>query len=319
MSVQSVSEFSARLPFHEFAQEPRDLVQFVLEPFPGDRHDQTADDPSRGRIPLVHDDAIVGSTIRDTSCAHHAARPRPVNQVTVRHLEQRQNRRVSTGGQHGVQRWNIVEGAVTLQERVLEALGEKALKPQALYTALSGESPSGIEDALRDLMKRGIVSLALGHYQRAVGARKSAATPIAQVPLPSAALPAQTQNKELTKREREIYELVEGGLTAEEIAKRLGTTRSNVYAHSCVARKKLRATPSLRASKSKPREVPVTGAPVPKQSVVISTRIIQAFEGHRRELTAAIEALEADIASKREELLDLAQFLNWLATQTGRP
>jgi hypothetical protein len=52
--------------------------------------------------------------------------------------------------------------------------------------------------------------------------------------------------------------------------------------------------------------------------ITLSSRILKALEGRQTELAAAIEAAEADVAGKREELADLAQFLNWVNSHTGR-
>lgn len=56
---------------------------------------------------------------------------------------------------------------MTLQERILEALGEKALKPRVLYQVLSGENSAAVDAAVSGLMRRGSITLELGHYERA--------------------------------------------------------------------------------------------------------------------------------------------------------
>ncbi len=52
--------------------------------------------------------------------------------------------------------------------------------------------------------------------------------------------------------------------------------------------------------------------------ITVSERLTRALEQRRIDLTRASETEEADLAPKREELADLVQFVNWLATQTGR-
>lgn len=55
---------------------------------------------------------------------------------------------------------------MTLQARILEALGEHALKPRALYEALSTDSPAAIDCGLGALLRARKVSLEFGFYQR---------------------------------------------------------------------------------------------------------------------------------------------------------
>lgn len=55
---------------------------------------------------------------------------------------------------------------MTLQERILEVLGEGALDGKALYRNLSGELPSAVDFALRGLMRDGKVKQTDGVYLR---------------------------------------------------------------------------------------------------------------------------------------------------------
>ena len=55
---------------------------------------------------------------------------------------------------------------MTLQERILEVLGEGALDGKALYSNLSGELPSAVDFALRGLMRDGKVKQTDGTYLR---------------------------------------------------------------------------------------------------------------------------------------------------------
>jgi hypothetical protein len=184
---------------------------------------------------------------------------------------------------------------MTLQERVLEALGEKALKPQALYTALSGELASAIDFALRGLMKSGIVTLKLGRYQRArLGSHRSLSqTPVSQQPQDA---------RDEQRRCRRCK-------TWKAVAEFAGDA-----ARICASCKR----PSGRPPKNR-LSVDAAAAVLakPKQQITVSARILQALQNRQVELAAAIEAAEADLASKREELLDLVQFLNWIAARTG--
>ncbi len=189
---------------------------------------------------------------------------------------------------------------MTLQERVLEALGEKALTPRTLYAALSGELASAIDFALGALMKRGAVTLELGHYHRTnSGVSQSA--------------------DKLSKREREIWDLVSSGHTNKQVAERLGISPANVSVTLCSARRRLGINaPAPRAPSGADAPKPnVAPAPAAKQPISVSRRVLQGLERRRAELAATIEAAEAEITVKREELLDLVQFLNWVATQTG--
>lgn len=72
-----------------------------------------------------------------------------------------------------------------LQERILEALGEHALKPRALYDALSPASPAEIDCGLGALRRARKVSFELGFYQRTEYPRGS--PPTGEQALPPAA------------------------------------------------------------------------------------------------------------------------------------
>jgi hypothetical protein len=205
---------------------------------------------------------------------------------------------------------------MTLQERVLEALGEKALKPQALYSAMSGENVTAVDAALQALLKRGVVSFELGHYQRSgltskVVVAKMEATPAALAPASPLVRrgPGRPPNPtRCCKRcgvDKPLEEFPDSNLPG------VGKLRT---CRACMRR--LHSERGGRPPKEKATETaPTTLA---RQPITVSARILKALEGRQMELAAAIEAAESDLASKREELLDLVQFLGWLETQTGR-
>lgn len=151
---------------------------------------------------------------------------------------------------------------MTLQERVLEALGERALTPKALYLAMSNDSAPAIDCALGALMRGNYVTFELGHYQRtkrkmptpksapplisnagSVVAPITTSTPISalqpklvpQVKTPPPVAPADP----LTKREREIFDLIAGGLSNAEAGARLRLSAGCISYYLCTARKKL--------------------------------------------------------------------------------
>lgn len=205
---------------------------------------------------------------------------------------------------------------MTLQERVLEALGEKALKPQALYGAMSGENITAVDAALQALLKRGAVSFELGHYQRSGLASKVVVKVEAPRVAPATSMPQPAQPRRgrppsptrCCKRcgiDKPIEEFPDSNLPGKG---KLRTCRA------CMRR--LHAERGGRPPKERAQEAAPTV--VPKQPIIVSTRIVQALEQRRMDLAASIERAAADIAGKREELADLVQFLNWLATQTGR-
>lgn len=133
---------------------------------------------------------------------------------------------------------------MTLQEKILEALGERALPGRALYQALSGENAAAVDVALGQLLKRGLVTKELGAYQRAKhrGITAAAANPPAPVqptkavPAPQKAAPATAKIDKpaasgaptLTPREREVLELVGRGMTSKMIGDQLRTQKGNV-------------------------------------------------------------------------------------------
>lgn len=107
---------------------------------------------------------------------------------------------------------------MTLQERILEALGEHALEPASLYKAMSGDLASAVDFALRGLLKTCQVTFELGRYQRAStrGKMRAESTspaapagplakPTPSSPAPVAAAPAR-QGEPATKRCRRCGE-----------------------------------------------------------------------------------------------------------------
>lgn len=169
---------------------------------------------------------------------------------------------------------------MTLQERILEALGEHALKPRALYDHFLNDLPASVDFALRGLMKGGQVTFELGHYQRSTSAKPS--RPTREVGHASAALnrgteapagaatrppgasppPQSFDPRELTKREREVYDLAEQGLTRRQITERLGVSANVVSTHLSNARNKLGVKAKLGAPSRQRRSVPAPSAAV---------------------------------------------------------
>lgn len=141
---------------------------------------------------------------------------------------------------------------VTLQEKILEALGERALPGCALYQALSGENAAAVDVALGQLMKRGLVTKELGAYQRAnhrgpVPAPVPTPTPAAPKPAPRPAPAASTAltvpparaaqpgpkphasgPARLTAGERAVLEMVSRGMTSKMIGEELHIQKGTV-------------------------------------------------------------------------------------------
>jgi DNA-binding CsgD family transcriptional regulator len=72
---------------------------------------------------------------------------------------------------------------MTPAEKILEALGEKALQPRALWAALKNEQPAAIEAALSMLQRSGQITFELGHYQRG-NVKKPLPPPSALISIP---------------------------------------------------------------------------------------------------------------------------------------
>ena len=132
---------------------------------------------------------------------------------------------------------------MTLQERVLEVIGQKALTARALFQALTGEQPAAIECALTGLLKQGVITLELGHYQLSRLTRLKPQVSSSVVPFvprmpavtvapvgsePSAKGRPARRTKELTQREREVVEMIGRGMTSSMIGQQLKTAKGNV-------------------------------------------------------------------------------------------
>ena len=173
---------------------------------------------------------------------------------------------------------------MTLQERILEVVGTRTLSPRELYAQLSGENAGVVDCAVAGLMRSGLLQKAFGAYQRPnVGSGSRPPQPAS--PAPQADEPAS--EPEETRRCRRCH-----------IPKALDQF-AGPQARICI--------PCTRP----------TGRP-PKQPIVVSPRVIASLEKRRTDLAAEIDRAVADIAAGREELADLTQFLNWVATQTGK-
>lgn len=60
---------------------------------------------------------------------------------------------------------------MNLRERVLEAIGPKGVRAQALYARLCGESPAILDCALAALLRAGLLELRGGEYRRPSASR----------------------------------------------------------------------------------------------------------------------------------------------------
>lgn len=176
---------------------------------------------------------------------------------------------------------------MTLQERILEVVGTRTLTPRELYAQLSGENAGVVDCAVAGLMRGGLLQKAFGAYTRP-NAGSGSKPPQPAPPAPSSPQPAEPASKPAeTRRCRRCH-----------IPKALGQF-AGPQARICI--------PCTRP----------TGRP-PKQPIVVSARVIASLEKRRADLAAEIDRAVADIAAGREELADLTQFLDWVATQTGK-
>lgn len=155
---------------------------------------------------------------------------------------------------------------MTLQERILEALGERAVPCQAIYRTLKGDQPCEIDLALSALLKRGAITRELGHYQRGKVRVKLAPEPQKPAPptvqKPADVVPIDPKGQELTAREREVYSLAVAGFRCREIMKQLGLSAPAVSNHLSNARRKLGIPKSSGASNPAPSAAaPLSAAP----------------------------------------------------------
>lgn len=213
---------------------------------------------------------------------------------------------------------------MSLQTRILEALGDNPLRPHSLHRAMAGESSAGVEAALSGLLKAGIITFELGMYQRARNVSVATVTgrdrgnPVAAaaiaalraapkpVPAPAAAAPLATQRCKKCGEEKLLSEFQPsnlGGGIYLKTCKRCAGRKPNVAISDA-------APVSTRAQEaSKPQSSP--SAP---RKITFSSGLISRLIEQQRSLAMSVQILQDRLAMKRQDLLDIEELVR-IATQ----
>lgn len=224
---------------------------------------------------------------------------------------------------------------MTLQERILEVLGEKALPPAMLYGKLKGESAALVDAALSALMRNGAVTRELGHYQRGKAGKPPAPSSAAQngsAPKERTVVVSIDSKRDveppspidqLSSREREIFELINSGLKSIEVAQRLGVSKGLVSFHLCNARKKLgikvRCGAPGGARPSAPKPALAAAAPGAKPTTVgaaairkrptFSPDLIARLVARQKAKAEEVQAHCDRLSLARQELADIEEMV----------
>lgn len=233
---------------------------------------------------------------------------------------------------------------MTPQEKILEALGERALTGRALYQALSGENAAAVDAALSQLLKLGVVTKDLGHYQKAqrrAAVQPGAPAPAKPVPRLAAAAkavapaelvrsaPAKAVSEStretaaLSPRERAVYELAQKGYRRSEIMGQLEISANAVSTHLSNARLKLGARGAISALTRESKPAPaaaarVSAAPSREGAEVATAGAAPSIEVGKREVPPPAPRYSPDLRArliqvqqaKAEELLWLQKLVD---------
>jgi DNA-binding CsgD family transcriptional regulator len=227
---------------------------------------------------------------------------------------------------------------MTLQERIQEALGEKAVPRNAIYGLLKGDQAASIDGELSMLLKRGAVSFELGCYQRINGHEHPLRQPVPQAPAPLTPHRQLVVSNGLTPRESQVFELIKSGLTHAEVAQRLGSSVNSVSQHLSAARAKLgivaRAGRPVGSGRERvehtgpsapivvPVQAPAPPVEVPKidiepRRITFSPDLIVRLVELQRSKAMTLQTLLAMVTMVQQELADVEEIVR-MATDGSR-